>query len=221
LAVYFEQLPCLEAVLTSAADRWDVVHSMHYTNVECTPLHIAAMLDSVEAAELLLNNDADIEGKPVEYTPLHVAAQNRNCKMAYWLLDRGADWKSKTPNGVTALAMVEYHVPDAMTAYLDSCIVLREYQLERQQLLIKVDSSKLTTLPLQITGSLLSEFKHIGCSWRLEHPTCQIMLSCVTDQTLMLRSCYFIYILFGLMMSMAYLMSTYGCICITNLNSTM
>lgn len=221
LAVYFGHVACLEAVLASACDRRDVVDSMHEANTMCTPLHIAAILNSIEAAEVLLKNGADIEGKPVAYTPLHLAAKYENCEMAHLLLEKEADWNSKTPEGVTALALIEYHVPEAMTAYLDNCIELHEPEHLWQQLTVKVDSSRLTTRSYQMTGSLLSDFKQLGCSRRLEHPVCQLMLSCVNIEAFRFYIYYLCYLAIVTAVSVDYLRYNYGCICITKSSSSL
>lgn len=222
LAVYFEHFPCLEAILASASDRMDVIDFMHKTNPQCTPLHIAVMLDSVEAAELLLRFGADIDGRPVIYTPLHLAAQYENCEMTHWLLEHGADWKINTPEGISALALVENHVPEAMTAYLDSCILLNDPKTRGcESVIVNVDTSKLTSRPNQITGSLLSDFKELGYTSRLEHPTCQIMISSVTDKVVLFHFLYLFYVMVGIVLSLYFIMSTYGCICIQNTNKMM
>lgn len=220
LAVYFGHVPCLKVVLASACDRRDVIDSMNDANT-CTPLHIAAMLDSVEAGEVLLKNGADIEGREVTYTPLLLAAQYENCEMTHWLLEKGADWNSKTPEGVTALALIEYHVPEAMTAYLDNCIELHEPEHRWQQLTVKVDSSRLTTRPNHMTGSLLSDFKQLGCYRRLEHPVCQLMLSCIGIEAFAFYHFYLFYCVVVATVSIDYLRYNYGCICITKSSSSL
>ncbi len=60
-----------------------------------TPLHLAAALDRVEMARLLLSRDADVNADSNSYvfvyTPLHEAAKQNSSRVAKLLISRGAD----------------------------------------------------------------------------------------------------------------------------------
>ena len=60
-----------------------------------TPLHLAAALDRVDIARLLLSRDADVNADTNSYifvyTPLHEAAKHDSSRVAKFLISRGAD----------------------------------------------------------------------------------------------------------------------------------
>ena len=60
-----------------------------------TPLHMAAALDRVDMARLLLSRDADVNADSNSYifvyTPLHEAAKHNSSRVAKFLISRGAD----------------------------------------------------------------------------------------------------------------------------------
>ncbi|MBT3555522.1 MAG: ankyrin repeat domain-containing protein [Chloroflexi bacterium] len=57
-----------------------------------TPLHLAALSNSLDAARLLIDSDADIEAKESNgETPLDSAVSNNSLDVARLLIDHGAN----------------------------------------------------------------------------------------------------------------------------------
>lgn len=74
------------------------------------PLHLAALYNRVEIAEILLQNGSDIEAKATKgVTPLFVAAVRGNKEMVSFLIDHGADVNAVNNDGET---IIEYAKPD-------------------------------------------------------------------------------------------------------------
>ncbi|XP_065352254.1 transient receptor potential channel pyrexia-like [Cloeon dipterum] len=140
-----------------------------------TPLHIAAMLDCSAVAKTLLEAGADSEVTlQVEtYTPLHLAALYDNTLTAEVLLQMGASLKATTPEGMSALALVEIHVPQALTCMLDSCIKL---ETTKEYRIITFDTRLLMEEPNKIRTSLLSLFVSSNCIHGLTHPVCKTII---------------------------------------------
>ena len=72
-----------------------------------TPLHVAALMDDVAAARLLLDHGAAIDSadRGPRMTPLHVAASYGKPEVAAFLLDRGASIEVKDLSGRTPLVL--------------------------------------------------------------------------------------------------------------------
>ena len=69
-----------------------------------TYLHLAALSNNLEAAELLLDNGANINVKDkIGASPLHRAAQRGQVKLVKYLIDKGADIEAKNNSGSTPL----------------------------------------------------------------------------------------------------------------------
>ncbi len=71
-----------------------------------TPLHIAALANQTEIAELLLGNGADIDARAADYfkgSPLHWAAAFGEKEMVEFLVGAGADVNAEDINGGTPL----------------------------------------------------------------------------------------------------------------------
>ena len=69
-----------------------------------TPLHTAALRNSLDVARELINLGADIEAKEDEGgTPLHMAAANNSLDVARLLIDLGADIEARIELGATPL----------------------------------------------------------------------------------------------------------------------
>ena len=69
-----------------------------------TPLHLAALSNSIETAKLLLESGAEIEARDVNNrTPLDVAARKNSAETAILLLERGEEIEARNVNNQTAL----------------------------------------------------------------------------------------------------------------------
>ena len=69
-----------------------------------TPLHVAAMYNNKEIAELLIAKGADMEAKSkLGHTPLHVAAMLGKKETTELLINNGADLNAKLDSGNTPL----------------------------------------------------------------------------------------------------------------------
>jgi uncharacterized protein len=70
-----------------------------------TPLHAAAYVDNVDAAELLLAKDADVNDQQNKagVTPLSVAAEEGSAAVVQLLIERGAALEAAEQNGYTPL----------------------------------------------------------------------------------------------------------------------
>ncbi len=80
----------------------DIIHGTVGRGV--TPLHLAAVLNNVEAVELCLSHGADVNvGTEGGFTPLHWAASRDAADTAAHLLESGADINAENNQGVTPL----------------------------------------------------------------------------------------------------------------------
>ena len=69
-----------------------------------TPLHLAAIYDHKEIAEILIAEGADVNAKNKRYmTPLHLAARSGRKEIAELLIAKGADVNAKDENSLTPL----------------------------------------------------------------------------------------------------------------------
>lgn len=71
-----------------------------------TPLHLAAFFGKMDAARLLLNKGAEVNGRstnPMRNMPLHAAAAGRHTALAKLLLDHGASPNARQHGGWTPL----------------------------------------------------------------------------------------------------------------------
>ncbi len=77
---------------------------------QLTPLHLAAIIDKLSVAELLLDRGADKEAREVfQQTPLHYAAANDSQAVAKLLLDRGAKIEARDEYQKTPLHIATYN----------------------------------------------------------------------------------------------------------------
>lgn len=75
-----------------------------------TPLHVAAVQDRDEAAELLLQHGAEVNAKTTTgFTPLHWAASRNARATADVLLRHGADVNARSSTGITPLHWAAIH----------------------------------------------------------------------------------------------------------------
>ena len=69
-----------------------------------TPLHIAAMINSIEMTQLLLDHNAHIEARDeAKETPLHTAAWCSSVEVAKLLLEYNSDIEARNENNETPL----------------------------------------------------------------------------------------------------------------------
>jgi len=69
-----------------------------------TPLHLAAIYDHKEIAEILIAEGADVNAKNKrDMTPLHLAARSGRKEIAQLLIAKGADVNAKDENSLTSL----------------------------------------------------------------------------------------------------------------------
>ena len=70
---------------------------MFFPQEHQTPLHVSSRLGSIEAVQLLLQNNATRDATTKElYTPLHIAVKEGHEEVIQLLLDSGAKQKVKT-----------------------------------------------------------------------------------------------------------------------------
>ncbi|MHB0945986.1 MAG: ankyrin repeat domain-containing protein [Sedimentisphaerales bacterium] len=80
------------------------------TNLNRTPLHLAAMNGHREMAEMLLSKGSDINAKDSDgNTPLHFAAAGGHLDLCGFLLEKGADVNAKNRQGQTPLDMSAFN----------------------------------------------------------------------------------------------------------------
>ena len=117
----------LEAIKQHIAEGADV-NALHF---DMPPLTWAAMMGQTEAAELLLQNGANINGKNKdENTALHLAVLLGRAEITGLLLKNGADTSARNDDGATAVDILG--VPWAMTEPLTKFmgIALKQEQFE-------------------------------------------------------------------------------------------
>ena len=69
-----------------------------------TPLHLAAIYDHKEIAEILIDEGADVNAKNKrDMTPLHQASRSGRKEIAELLIAKGADVNAKDENSLTPL----------------------------------------------------------------------------------------------------------------------
>lgn len=83
-----------------------------------SPLHIAAMNDNVEAVELLINYEADVNHKDAwRWTPFNCAAAKGNRKVMDYLIAHGASIETNDPQK-TLLSICPYNYLEAATTII-------------------------------------------------------------------------------------------------------
>jgi ankyrin repeat protein len=85
------------------------VHNNVYLNGS-TPIHIAAYNGYIDAINLLLENDADIESRTTDegYTSLMLATQRNMVDCIHFLIDRGCNIESITNKGAAAIHIAAF-----------------------------------------------------------------------------------------------------------------
>ena len=78
-----------------------------------TPLHVAALMNNAEVAELLIDEGAEVNAKGVldGNTPLHWAAWNGHTEVAEFLIEKGAHVNAKNGLDQTPLNLAEEVFP--------------------------------------------------------------------------------------------------------------
>lgn len=75
-------------------------------NQQCTPLHLAVKVGSLETVRLLLSpmlpNTLEVKDKD-QNTPLHVAGMHNRVEILNFLLDQGADVTARNSRNMTCL----------------------------------------------------------------------------------------------------------------------
>lgn len=99
-AAVFNHTGALEVLLARYADT--AVKGMKYGKLKVTPLHLAAEAGNLDAAKILLEHNADVNGADSNVTPLHMAAGMGHYEVVELLLENGADvnardWEERTP----------------------------------------------------------------------------------------------------------------------------
>lgn len=106
LASFFGQPDAAKVLLEHDAP----VNAVSRNAMTVTPLHSAVAANDEKIARLLVDNNADINGRQEQgYTPLHEAAQNGNEKITRMLLENGADAKAKLDTGQNPAALAKEH----------------------------------------------------------------------------------------------------------------
>jgi uncharacterized protein len=86
------------------------VNAVSNNEMTVTPLHSAVAANDEKISRLLVENNADINGRQEQgYTPLHEAAQNGNESIARMLLENGADSGAKLEDGKTPGQLAKAH----------------------------------------------------------------------------------------------------------------
>ena len=126
----------LEAIKQHIADGADV-NALHF---EMPPLTWAAMMGQTEAAELLLQQGADINGRNRDdNTALHLAVFLGHAGTAELLLKSGADVNAKNDDGATPVDLLQ--VPWEMTRLLT-----RPMGIELEQAQVEAGKAKIREL---------------------------------------------------------------------------
>lgn len=104
LAAHYGHTDVVETLLANNAD----VNARSGNAMRNQPLHAAAAGRRVEAARLLIESGADVNGTQAGgFVPLHSAAQNGDLALVQLLLSRGADVNARSDDGRTALSLAE------------------------------------------------------------------------------------------------------------------
>ena len=126
----------LEAIKQHIADGAEV-NALHF---EMPPLTWAAMMGQTEAAELLLQHGADINGRNRDdNTALHLAVFLGHAETAELLLKSGADVNAKNDDGATPVDLL--HVPWEMTRLLT-----KPMGIELEQVQVEAGKAKIREL---------------------------------------------------------------------------
>jgi uncharacterized protein len=106
LASFFGQPDAASVLLEHDAP----VNAVSRNEMTVTPLHSAVAANDEKISRLLVENNADINGRQEQgYTPLHEAAQSGNESIARMLLENGADAKAKLDDGKTPAKLAKQH----------------------------------------------------------------------------------------------------------------
>jgi uncharacterized protein len=106
LASFFGQPDAAKVLLEHDAP----VNAVSRNQMTVTPLHSAVAANDEKISRLLVENNADLNGRQEQgYTPLHEAAQNGNAAIARMLLENGADAKAKLDDGRDPAKLAREH----------------------------------------------------------------------------------------------------------------
>jgi ankyrin repeat protein len=106
LASFFGQPDAAKVLLEHDAP----VNAVSRNQMTVTPLHSAVAANDEKISRLLVENNADLNGRQEQgYTPLHEAAQNGNAAIACMLLENGADAKAKLDDGRDPAKLAREH----------------------------------------------------------------------------------------------------------------
>ena len=157
----------LEAIKQHIADGADV-NALHF---EMPPLAWAAMMGQTEAAELLLQQGADINGRNADAnTALHLAIFLGRAETAELLLKNGADVNLKNSDGATSVDMLG--VPWEMTRLLTKPmgIELEQEQFEAGKAKIREVFSADAKIGTEILTNAESPSKNLWAASRASSP---------------------------------------------------
>lgn len=104
LAAFFGHKDAVRMLIANGAD----VHAWSTNDLHNQPLHAAAAGDRTEAAQYLIDHQADVSTRQHGgWTPLHAAAANGNRLLAQALLAAGSDPAATNDAGETPLTLAE------------------------------------------------------------------------------------------------------------------